>query len=608
MKRWDFFSGLTIILCLLMILGGFCIWTTQKQTSDLKEQIASNYDTMHALREMRTASTRINAVALIENDPLVLKSQTNTYAHERGLIMEELVVVTRAISEPGEAELVNRLKALLGDYLDGLDELYSDTPIDRDHFENQQLHLGRKAGEIAEVVSQIVKVNEEAIFVRRDRAVARGQQATYIALGLVFVSLAIYIYTSFRLTQGVFQPLIRLRDSIVNLRESRFTQFVPLEGGAEIGQIAANFNRMAADLRAFIDEKDDRVVAANRLSRAILQALPKPVYIVDNDLQVTLMNPRAEILSSGVGVPGSLPSQVRQRVDEASAAGHDLIGDDIRNAIEMEYLDENNGVRKASFIPQVFRMKSELGVPEGWAVLLVDVTNLRRLDAAKTKAISTLGHEVKTPVTGIRMTLHLLLEEKLGKLTPDQRELLESGRDDCERLLVVLQALLELARLESGRASLNIQSVQAASLLQQADAMQGTLMRQSGHELIIETPNADVPPVQADLMHSGRVLGNFLSNALKYGLPGEPVTLRAVARADGYVRFSVINHSAVQLTETEQARVFEPFYRRPGEQAEGSGLGLTIAREIAGLQAGRIGVWSQDGTVEFYLDLKITQK
>lgn len=605
MKRGDFFSGLTIILCLLMMLGGYCIWTAQALTSELKQQIANNYDTIRTLRELRMASTRIDAVALIEHSPKVLQDNASSYANERDLIVHDLAVVARGVSEPGEANLISRLEALTNDYLTKLDIMYASPPADSARFTEQQARLGRKVSEIAEVTEQIVKLNEDAIFKRRDNAIARGQQANYVAFGLVLISLGIYIYTSYHLTQSVFRPLGKLRDSIVALRENKFSQFVPVEDSEEIGQIATIFNAMAVDLRAFISEKDESVVAANRLCRAILQALPKPVYIVDNDLCVTLMNPRAEHLSTGLGVPGALPSWVRQRIDQAAALDQDLIGDDIHNAVEVDYEDPDANPVRVAFIPQVFRMTNDLGVVEGWAVLLMNVTNLRRLDAAKTKAISTLGHEVKTPVTSIRMTLHLLLEEKIGTLNADQRELIQCGRDDCERLLTVLQDLLELARLESGRAGLHQESITIATLFDQAQATHGSFIDQQGRELRVEPLPEDVPPAWADPTHTLRVLGNFISNAAKYGLPGTPITLRSTARADGYVRLSVINQSKRPLSELEQTRVFDPFYRCSGENAEGSGLGLTIVREIAAAQAARVGVWSQNDTVEFYIDLKL---
>jgi signal transduction histidine kinase len=111
--------------------------------------------------------------------------------------------------------------------------------------------------------------------------------------------------------------------------------------------------------------------------------------------------------------------------------------------------------------------------------------------------------------------------------------------------------------------------------------------------------------VLADPMHVVRVLGNFISNAAKYRTPGTPVIMRAEERADGFVRLSVRNQTQRPLSEAEQARVFDPFYRRPGEGAEGTGLGLTISREIAATHGGRIGVWASGEHVEFYLDLRV---
>lgn len=317
-----------------------------------------------------------------------------------------------------------------------------------------------------------------------------------------------------------------------------------------------------------------------------------------------MSNPRGEEFAASAGVPGSLPAAVRRQIDLAAERGHDLVDNDMHRVIEGAGEAEGDGRGPAYFLPQVFRLMDSHGSREGWAVLLVDVTKLRRLDEVKTKALSTLGHEVKTPVTGIRMSLHLLLEEKLGTLNDDQRELIAVGRDDCERLLLVLHSLLELARLESGHAILKLEPTPAEHLLVQAEAMHGEIVRQNGMSLSSPEALDGMPPVMCDLIHAGRVMGNFLSNAAKYGMREGEVRLSATERADGFVRFSVSNPAERMLSEEEQVRIFEPFYRRPGEKAEGTGLGLTIAREIAAAQGGRIGVWCEAGRVEFYLDLR----
>lgn len=605
MKQWNFLSGLTIILLLLMTLGGYCVWISNTLSEDIGSLISRNYDMLRAVSDLRTANARINTTFLSVRSPTEFSDKLSVYEHERRNLLEKLEQIKRTATTPLEQKAVQRLEALIDDFFSAISRLLTLPPRAQQEFAVQQASLGRLDIEIATVCEQLVDINDQAIISQRDAAKERGKRASYVSLGIVLISLSIYGYTSLRLTQGVFKPMRQLRDSIMRVRERNFAELEPIKGEGELTKIAETFNEMAAELHEYILEQDDRVVESNRICRAIMEALPKPVYIVDKNFEVKLLNPRAERFSEALGVPGQLPSAVRQLVDDAAARGYALVGDDLRRAIEVDVKGYLPGDGKRSFLPQVFSMETNAGAKDGWAVLLMDVTNLRRLDEAKSKAISTIGHEVKTPVTSIRMTLHLLLEEQIGKLTTDQRELIEAGRDDCERLLVVLQSLLELARLESGRVALKPVPTPPPELLDQVDAMHGSLVSNSGRQLVRETPVDTLPLVQADLVHAGRVLGNFVANAVKYGSEGQAITLRAMARADGYVRLSVINFCEQNISEEDQVRLFEPFFRRSGEKVEGAGLGLTIAREIAALHRGRVGVWSGNGQIEFYLDLPI---
>ncbi len=603
MKRWSFISGLTITLLLLLVMSGYCVWVTRGLTTDLEKIIADNYDTIRAVRDLRSSMTRINARYLSVRTIARIPSGQGNFDVESAIINERLDAIRRSSSEPGEVVEVDRMQTLINDYFTNYRQMFLLSPKENERFTLLIDALARGTEDIAELAQKIVELNERAIFARRDAAVERGRMFVWAALGIAAFSLLIYIYTSVRLTQGVFQPLRRLRDSIQQVRARQFDALAPIEGGEELAQIATAFNRMAGELRAYLAESDQRVVEANRVSRAILEALPYPVYIVDEDFKVRLENPRAVALSQALNITGQLPSAVRKCIDQAAALGCELVGDDLQRAVEIPLPDAPAGPTP-TYLPQVFRMAATPGTTAGWAVLLMDVTKLRQFDQAKTKAIATLGHEVKTPVTSIRMTLHLLLEEKIGALTPDQRELVAAGRDDCERLLVVLQALLELARFESGRVVMKPVPMAPAELLAHADGMHGDYVRRCGLPLTTEPIAADMPQVHADEVHTVRVLGNFLSNAAKYGTPGQPITLRAELRADGFVRLSVRNRTQRPLSEAEQARVFDPFYRRVGEGAEGTGLGLTICREIAVAQNGRVGVWAGDDQVDFYLDLR----
>lgn len=601
MNRWSFAGGLTITLLLLLVLSGFCIWATRGLTDDMSSIINRNYDTIRGVRELRSVLTRLNARCLAVTDVAGLATNIDAFRQEREVAEKRVRQIERNADGMTEHELVDRLVALAQGYFGAYDEMFALKP----RAEERRLQLGRVitglTGDIGNVADQLVELNENAIMTRQDAAVHRGQNITIIAMGFAIFSLGIYVLTSMRLTRGIFEPLQRLRDSIQLMSARRFDTLVPIEGGGELGQIAGSFNTMARELQRYIGETDERAISANRICRAILETLPYPVYIVDDRFAVRQTNPRAEALSRALGIPGVLPGEVRRQIDAAVAENRDLVGDDLQRAVRLPGAD---GVPGDDYLPQIFRMAGAFGEGDGWTVLLMDITRLRRSVEAKTKALATLSHEVKTPVAGIRMTLHLLLEEKLGAINADQRELLEVARNDCERLLAVLQALLELARLEMGRTALQIGPQAPVDLLGEVLAAHGDRVRQAGGRLELDAP-ADLPAVRADPVHAGRVLGNFLSNAGKYGAPGHPVVLRARARGDGYVRFSVINQGR-PFSESEQALVFDPFFRRSGENAEGTGLGLAICREIATLHGGRAGVFSpaDSGQIEFYFDLR----
>ena len=603
MKRWTFISGLTVILLLLLVLSGFCIWTARTLSDDIDRLITNNFETLRTLRGLRASVARIDAQYRVSTSVGDISPSRSLFDLEKAEMGKSVAKVRRTFAESGELARVERLEALVKDYFAYYEEYFSLGRTESDKFKAITRSLAQSSADITDVAGTIADFTEDTVLRRRAVAVVKGQRVVGISLGIALFSLGIYIWTSVRLTQAVFDPLRELRDSIVKVGKRQFDVVLPLKGSDELAQIATTFNQMAAELRAYVEESDHRVVEANRVSRAILEALPYPIYIVDEEFNVKLKNPRAAQINAALKITGQLPGVVRKCIDDAAALGCELVGDDLRRAVEISLPDTPPG-QSPSFLPQVFRMAAAPGMPSGWAVLLMDVTKLRQFDQAKTKAIAMLGHEVKTPVTSIRLVLHLLLEEKIGPLSSDQRELITAGRDDCERLLIVLQALLELARFESGRVEIKLSPVAPAGLLAQAEAMHGGYFRGSSAPIVVEPVPNNVALVQADEMHAVRILGNFLSNAAKYRLPETPVTLCAEERADGFVRLSVRNQTDRPLSEVEQAHVFEPFYRRAGEAAEGTGLGLSICREIASAHGGRVGVWSEHDHVEFYLDLR----
>ncbi|HLS27085.1 MAG TPA: sensor histidine kinase, partial [Opitutales bacterium] len=192
--------------------------------------------------------------------------------------------------------------------------------------------------------------------------------------------------------------------------------------------------------------------------------------------------------------------------------------------------------------------------------------------------------------------LHLLLEEAGGPLTKQQFELVGTAKEDSERLLRTLNNLLDLTRLEESAPELN-HSICTVEELVTAIADQ-----QNNLNLKIEIEN-DLPSLFIDREKIDHVFSNFLTNARKHSNDDDPVIIRAQKLLDDQIRISIIDRGP-GISNEHQERIFEKFYRVPGQASTGAGLGLSIAREIALLHRGNVGVISEPGNgCEFFIDL-----
>ena len=252
--------------------------------------------------------------------------------------------------------------------------------------------------------------------------------------------------------------------------------------------------------------------------------------------------------------------------------------------------DRKREGRERFLLPRVIGFRDGTGA----VVILQDVTRFRLLDDVKTNLVATVSHELKTPLTSIRMAVHLLLEERIGALNAKQTELLLASREDAERLLDLINNLLNLARLESGASAAERVVCQPDQLIRNAVAQASELVT-GGVTQIVAEADPNLPPVVISPDQIAHVFANLISNAIKHSPPGEQVVVSARRQGeDAGIRFSVIDHGdGVPVAERE--RIFEKFYRVPGEQREGAGLGLAIAREIIKAHHGRIGVVDAPG-------------
>lgn len=234
----------------------------------------------------------------------------------------------------------------------------------------------------------------------------------------------------------------------------------------------------------------------------------------------------------------------------------------------------------------------------GSLLLIQDLTRLRRLETVRRDFVSNLSHELRTPLASLKALTETLQDGALSD-PPAAHRFLDRMHTEVDALTQMVNELLELSRIESGRLSLDLKPVAASELLLSARERMRLQAERAGLDLRVETKN-DQLMVRADAPRLEQVLVNLIHNAVKFTRPGGEIVLLAEAGEGGapfgdVIRFAV-RDTGVGISAEDLSRIFERFYKSDRSRTGGgTGLGLSIARHIVESHGGRIWAESIEG-------------
>jgi signal transduction histidine kinase/CheY-like chemotaxis protein len=235
------------------------------------------------------------------------------------------------------------------------------------------------------------------------------------------------------------------------------------------------------------------------------------------------------------------------------------------------------------------------GLYLGFVATVHDVTAEREIGQMKNEFVSTVSHELRTPLTSIKGYVDLILDEEAGEINAIQREFLSIVKDNSDRLVELINDLLDISRIESGRIHLKVQPLQVSERIKGAVDTFRAVLEQAGRTITVDVPE-DLPRAAGDPDRVGQVLINFISNAIKYSPEGGNVWVSAEAD-DDFVRVSVTDQG-IGISEEDMAQLFTKFYRVDSKltrEIGGTGLGLSIVKSIIELLGGQVGCESAPG-------------
>lgn len=334
------------------------------------------------------------------------------------------------------------------------------------------------------------------------------------------------------------------------------------------------------------------------LFRAALENFPAGVLICDAEWQMRWLNRQAAEMTglSAEAVCGRhiclLPGLLRDLVEPDQRMQQQLVRMTckIEAASRIVYEWHRPDLR---YIEQTTApILAPDGAPLGYVSSLHDVTQAKEVDEMKNEFISIASHELRTPMTSIKGSLDLLLGGYAGPIPESVRELLEIGQAAVDRLIRLINDILDISKIEAGKIELNLQMLDPEEVLRRAVTNLRSYGESASVSLAIEPPPGPLPLVMADRDRIEQVLTNLLSNAIKYAPAGTAVEAQ-VTEVDHRVRFS-IRDQGPGIPPDKIHLVFDKFQQLEGSK-KGTGLGLAISMALVREHGGEIWVKSAPG-------------
>ena len=593
MLRARLYLGLLPLLLVAVGTGAYAIVVCRQLAGSFQRDLVASYRNSLAGEHLRAAATAMSNDAATAGGGNLLAAR-RAFAADQAAFSRELMGQALGAAGTARAPLVADVDTAF-QALVALDERILSGGADR------SLEALRQAEDKRYRVVNAVAALEgrdaalaEATAVRAGSLADRTVKVLAVAMaGAFFLSL----FLAWGLADSLLRPIQALTASALALGDGDLERGAPESSRDELGQLGRTFNLMAAKLRAYRDATTAKVLRAQRTMEAVLTSTPDPLFIISRDGTEEVRNPAAELLAQSPDFGPEFPPDIAGPLAGVLATGEHYLPNDYSRVLTLRV-----GREVRYFLPRILAIGDPIGEFKGAAILFQDVTKFRLLDDAKTNLVGTVSHELKTPLTSLRLAVYLLLEEKVGRLGPAQRDLLETARDESDRLLRILDDLLDLARLESGDAALSRREVRVADLLDDM-AREAQLHLAAAHQRLVVQCDPVVPGMVADVDRLRHVFLNFLTNAAKYANPGTTITLYAAPAPLGMVRCGVRDEGP-GIPPEAVPHIFNRFYRVPGSPRTGAGLGLAIAREIVAAHGGTIGCSSRPGEgSDFYFDL-----
>ncbi len=541
--------GTLFLFSLLVLSGGLSIYYLTKLQTDAKNILKDNYESFGYCHNMQKQLDSISLhypSATVKFD-FYLKNQESN------------------ITEPGEKVTTEKLRQSFDSLVKG------DTS--EANYDNIKLHI-----------QNILALNMQGMEKKNKLAQQSSESALTILILIVTLTFIIGLTFTYNFPAIVVTPIQKLTEAIKEISRKNYRHRIHLDNKDEFGQLADAFNDMTERLEEFESSNLNKLIFEKARAEAVINSLKDASIGIDKNNCVLFANEQALQLLG-------LKSQ-----DTVGKSVQDL---SVKNDL-FAFLFSTDSINPFKIVvdgKENYYTKELIEVKQGEAtnkvLVLKNITSFKELDVAKTNFIATVSHELKTPLASSDFSLKLLEDNRVGKLTSEQKELVEQLKNDNQRMLRILSELLNMSQVEAGKIQLDIQDVSPYQIVESSVAAVSSTAKEKQIQ-IEQKIRKGLPDIKADPDKISWVLNNFLTNAIKYS-PEQSTISILVEKTTNQISFAVVDKGQ-GIDEAYIKRIFERYFQIPGRSdKKGSGIGLAICKEFIEAMNGKIWVKSEIG-------------
>ncbi|MBL4932425.1 ATP-binding protein [Clostridium paridis] len=572
-----------ILITLLISVNAVIVIISLYNFFYIKDSINSfykyNFDSINAVKNMQDI-TENQHFALLNYISTKNETYKNNFLDLDKNFYDNYAIQLDRTSENGELDLNNQTKALYIKFFNTGKTTF-DSYDKGNSISGYYNEIQNKYNELKQNLDAIYELNNNAMKVK----ILNSQEKIILSSKFLFISSLIVLFLSILLSNKYLDklllPLVNLQNAIRGFKDGNFSFNRPINSEDEIGEIYKEFHNMSKRIKEFKDSTLGQLMEEKNKSLSIVKSISNPLIVLDNNFKCILINDACEDFF---------------KFREASLIGQHILDfitdgdlfDFISKAKEVNFSGASKVMNfhkdSHSFNVSVSTIKNRDSNLNGIIVYFQDITELKKLDKLKQDFISTLSHELKTPLTSIMMGSSMLEESVIIENADERYRIINTIQEDAENLLNMIDNFLKLTQLETDQNYLNFEIADISDIIKNSIKNFCTISHARNIILNFERIGA-LPMISIDKEKFSWVVNNLISNSIKYSLDNKQVFISLYS--DDKSIILTVQDQGIGISKSQIDKIFDKFYRG-NDTSNGTGLGLPLSKQIVELHNGTI--------------------